>query len=114
MDPGRRACRQQESEESVVGGEEDAVLRLDGENLTCASNAGIDDRREDRSRGKVAIRRGQVMAGAAHIVRGHFAIYTKEKPLFGHYVGPVWVPAHEKGNAKYGTKIRDYELEKKR
>lgn len=45
-----------------------------------------------------------------HIVRGHFRIYTEEKPLFGHYVGPVWVPAHLKGSEEAGTLIKDYEV----
>lgn len=39
---------------------------------------------------------------AFHLVRGHFAHYTEEKPLFGKYVGTYWVPAHARGSRKFG------------
>lgn len=43
-----------------------------------------------------------------HIVRGHFATYTAEKPLFGHIVGTVWKPAHARGDIKAGAVVKDY------
>lgn len=33
----------------------------------------------------------------AHIVRGHFATYTDDAPLFGKYTGTYWRPAHARG-----------------
>lgn len=33
----------------------------------------------------------------AHMVRGHFAEYTEERPLFGKYAGRFWIPAHVRG-----------------
>ena len=45
---------------------------------------------------------------ALHIVRGHFATYTAEKPLFGHIVGTVWKPAHARGDIKAGAVVKDY------
>lgn len=43
-----------------------------------------------------------------HIVRGHFARYTPEKPLFGKYVGQFWMPQHTRGSADVGTVVKDY------
>lgn len=47
---------------------------------------------------------------ALHLCRGHFATYTADKPLFGHYVGTVWVPAHMRGSLKQGAVIKDYRV----
>lgn len=47
---------------------------------------------------------------ALHLCRGHFATYTADKPLFGHYVGTVWVPAHMRGSVKHGAVIKDYRI----
>lgn len=47
-------------------------------------------------------------AKALHIVRGHFATYTEEKPLFGHIVGTVWKPSHVRGDIKAGAVVKDY------
>ena len=33
----------------------------------------------------------------AHIVRGHFATYTDNNPLFGKYTGTYWRPSHARG-----------------
>lgn len=41
-------------------------------------------------------------AKALHFVRGHFATYTSERPLFGKYTGTYWVPAHVRGDAEAG------------
>jgi hypothetical protein len=46
-----------------------------------------------------------------HICRGHFRQYTEDKPLFGNYVGPVWIPMHARGRASAGEIVKDYELE---
>ncbi len=43
-----------------------------------------------------------------HICRGHFATYTPDKPLFGHYVGTVWKPQHLKGSKDHGEIVKDY------
>ena len=48
-----------------------------------------------------------------HIVRGHFATYTADKPLFGRAdtgVGKFWHPAHVRGNLKQGAVVKDYEV----
>lgn len=55
---------------------------------------------------------GESKSTPLHICRGHFRHYTKERPLFGHYVGPVWVPMHTRGNAANGVRVRDFEVEK--
>lgn len=47
---------------------------------------------------------------ALHICRGHFATYTEEKPLFGHFVGTVWVPAHVRGRVENGLVLKDYRV----
>ena len=48
---------------------------------------------------------------ALHICRGHFATYTADKPLFGHFVGTVWRPMHTRGNKKHGEVKKDYRIE---
>lgn len=53
--------------------------------------------------------RGSEAEIAAHIVRGHFARYTPENPLFGRLVGTFWRPMHMRGNPEHGTVIKDYE-----
>jgi hypothetical protein len=50
------------------------------------------------------------LARALHIVRGHFATYTPEKPLFGRVAGTVWRPAHVRGSADEGIVVSDYEV----
>lgn len=47
-----------------------------------------------------------------HIVRGHFATYTADRPLFGRAenVGKFWHPAHVRGNMKNGAVVKDYEV----
>lgn len=47
---------------------------------------------------------------AHHIVRGHFATYTAEKPLFGKYVGTYWREAHVRGSADAGEVHKDYRV----
>lgn len=49
---------------------------------------------------------------ALHICRGHFSTYTKEKPLFGHYVGTVWVPMHTRGTKEAGEVVKDYKIKR--
>jgi hypothetical protein len=54
---------------------------------------------------------GQVgLKRALHLVRGHFATYTAEKPLLGHFVGTVFRAAHTRGRSQYGTVTKDYEV----
>jgi len=45
-----------------------------------------------------------------HTVRGHFKTYTKERKLFGKYVGTYWWGDCIKGNPEYGLIDKDYEL----
>lgn len=45
-----------------------------------------------------------------HVCRGHFAVYKPEKPLFGKFVGKVWISQHYKGSKKNGEVIKDYEI----
>jgi len=45
-----------------------------------------------------------------HICRGHFRHYTADKPLFGNYVGPVWVPAHTRGSEAAGEIDKTYRV----
>lgn len=46
-----------------------------------------------------------------HIVRGNFATYTEERPLFGRYVGTFWRPAHIRGNAERGVVQHAYTVD---
>lgn len=45
-----------------------------------------------------------------HMVSGHPAYYTKEKPLFGKYSGLVWVSAHMRGNKNKGEIKKSYKI----
>lgn len=47
---------------------------------------------------------------ALHIVRGHFATYTEERPLFGKVVGRVFREAHVRGSAEAGEVKKDYKI----
>lgn len=46
-----------------------------------------------------------------HLVRGHFKRFTEERPMFGRYVGMVWVPEHERGNSDIGRIRKDYRVD---
>jgi hypothetical protein len=46
-----------------------------------------------------------------HLVRGHFATYTDDAPLFGKYAGRFWIHAHARGNVTVGTVLKDYKVE---
>jgi hypothetical protein len=53
------------------------------------------------------------LARALHIVRGSFATYTEERPLFGRkggFVGTVWRPQHLRGTETAGAVLKDYEV----
>jgi hypothetical protein len=47
---------------------------------------------------------------AHHLVRGHFATYTPDKPLFGKFVGTYWREAHARGSKDAGEVAKDYEV----
>jgi len=47
---------------------------------------------------------------AFHLVRGHWAHYTEERPLFGKYVGTWWIQPHTRGTPKVGVVFKDYDL----
>lgn len=46
-----------------------------------------------------------------HIVRGNFAHYTEEAPLFGKFTGTFWRPMHIRGEAKHGIVGKEYAIE---
>lgn len=54
--------------------------------------------------GKIGLRK------ALHLVRGHFATYTPDKPLFGRITGTVWKPSHVRGDAAEGIVAKDYRV----
>ena len=45
-----------------------------------------------------------------HFVRGNFARYTDEKPLFGKLTGTFYRPPHVRGNAEVGAVLKDYRV----
>jgi hypothetical protein len=45
-----------------------------------------------------------------HTVRGHFAVYGPEAPLFGKYTGTFWRPWSLRGNPGRGVVQSDYRL----
>ena len=45
-----------------------------------------------------------------HFCRGHIRIYTSEKPLFGKYVGRVWISSHLRGSESQGFSDKDYSV----
>lgn len=45
-----------------------------------------------------------------HVVRGHFRIYSEDRPMFGRIAGAVWVPEHERGSSDVGRIKKDYEV----
>lgn len=47
---------------------------------------------------------------AFHLVRGHFARYTADAPLFGKLTGVFWRPAHTRGSPSAGVRLKDYRL----
>lgn len=82
---------------------------------------GLDIPLEYRIIVKVPGKQSQTIAGArrqgepvmpAHMVRGHFAEYGADKPLFGKYTGRFWIPAHVRGKRGEGEEIlaKDYAL----
>jgi hypothetical protein len=46
-----------------------------------------------------------------HTVRGHFATYGPDHPMFGRHVGTFWRPPAVRGSRKYGEITHDYRLE---
>lgn len=45
-----------------------------------------------------------------HLVRGHFATYTTDAPLFGKLTGTYWRPWHVRGNPEHGAVVSDYQV----
>lgn len=43
-------------------------------------------------------------------VRGHWRIYTPEKPLFGHFVGKVFIKDHARGSSELGIIKNTYNI----
>jgi hypothetical protein len=50
------------------------------------------------------------VAQRLHLVRGHFAEYTPERPLFGKYSGRFFIPLHTRGSLQAGAVVKDYEV----
>ncbi|MHA1800569.1 MAG: hypothetical protein ACTSWJ_02385 [Candidatus Heimdallarchaeaceae archaeon] len=44
-----------------------------------------------------------------HLCKGHFRVYTEERPLFGKIVCRIWVGTHLRGDPEKGILIKDYE-----
>jgi hypothetical protein len=49
-----------------------------------------------------------------HMVRGHFATYTDERPLFGRVTGTFWRAWHVRGDASFGQIHHEYHLQGQR
>ena len=45
-----------------------------------------------------------------HYCQGHFKTYTKDRPLFGKYVGDFWWEPHVRGNSENGIIEKDYKV----
>jgi hypothetical protein len=46
-----------------------------------------------------------------HMVRGHFATYTTERPLFGRITGTFWRAWHVRGDADLGRISHEYQVQ---
>jgi hypothetical protein len=46
----------------------------------------------------------------AHLVRGHFKVYTDDAPLFGQFTGRYWWTPHVRGDESKGVVEKDYVL----
>ena len=46
-----------------------------------------------------------------HAVRGHFANYSEDKPLFGRLAGRFWIPSHTRGATELGHISKRYRVE---
>lgn len=58
-------------------------------------------------------RQSQSRDMAAHIVRGHFATYTEDRPRFGRAkdgVGTFWISPHVRGSTEVGMVGKDYSV----
>jgi len=55
---------------------------------------------------------GEPLPKAFHVVRGHLATYTPERPLFGRtgLHGKFWVTSHTRGAKDRGVVVSDYEV----
>lgn len=56
-------------------------------------------------------RRMQTGERPLHLVRGHFARYTADRPLFGKYEGTFWRPEHEAGNPTVAVVRKTYKFD---
>lgn len=45
---------------------------------------------------------------ALHVVRGHFATYTADAPMFGQHVGTFWRKPTVRGSEDHGAVVKDY------
>lgn len=53
---------------------------------------------------------GEHHAPSLHIRRGHFKVFTEDKPLFGRHVGTYWWDAAVVGRKEAGQVSKDYEV----
>lgn len=68
--------------------------------------------REERERtDEKQTRKDGLAFNPLHLVRGHFAHYSDEHPLFGKYPGTFWRPSHFAGNRNDGHSRKTYTVE---
>lgn len=96
-EPANRSKRRQLQREGL-GGLVYKVLKIRGFGATP-----VRTNRESGEESTVSLTR-------LHLVRGHFATWTAERPLFGKYVGTWWVNAHAKGQANHGAVAKAYQV----
>lgn len=51
-----------------------------------------------------------VGSNRVHLCRGHFKLFTEEKPMFGRHVGLYWWEPHVRGRNRKGMITKDYEI----
>lgn len=59
---------------------------------------------------RYTINQGDGHTKKPHIVRGHFAHYGDDAPLFGKYTGVFWRPSHVRGHGDDNPKAKDYHI----
>lgn len=94
LNPSRKVLRRTKSQPLIY-----RVLKIDG------FASGLDPGTEGTEQGAKK---------ALHLVRGNFAKYTEESPLFGKVTGTFWRPMHTRGSEKRGRVVKDYAVSPRR
>lgn len=63
-----------------------------------------------KNKSSISAESEESIAMAECLVRGNFATYTDDKPLFGKYSGTFWRPAHLRGDPDNGIVLKDYAI----